>query len=453
MQERVQSETSEFCKDLSMNLSTIVQYLRKTQQLPAGVWVLLGVFFSLISSLYAPAIIIASILYWLASYQLRSKISTRNAIQSLVLVSIGVCLCIIAYGQDQRVSLLEILEANVTIVSMLAGVSFLTMISQPKIGQKESLPIGNRTIISTFLGVHLFGAVINMSSVFIHADRMSANRALSPGQLMVLTRGFSCGAFWSPFFAAMAVALSYVPSANLALLMLIGGCISVLAMCFTFFEIKYRHSDTLFYGFPLRVNSLLLPSLLTALVFIIHYLFHDLSILFIITLCSPLLCLVFLAFKANPKELIQQHIEKRLSNMQNEIVLFLSAGVFGVGLNAILSNQSWFAPFNVFDASAASVCFMLMIGLSMLGFHMLIGISIVAPMVLPLDPDPSLLAFIILASWAIGAAVGPLSGMNISIQGTYGVSSHKIQRWNFRYALVMTTVVIAVIFVLDKFLL
>lgn len=434
-------------------LTTIVRLPRQAWHICPGYLVLFGIFFSLLAAFYPAAIMLAAGLFWLACYKLRAKISSRNAKQSLILVGLGLGLSAIALWQNQSLSLLELLRGNVGIVAMLAGVSFLTVISQPKIGSQESLPMGKRAIISTFLGVHLFGAVINVSSIFIHADRMSTNRPLSPSQLMVLTRGFSTAAFWSPFFAAMAVALSYVPEANLGLLMSIGGAISVVAILITFFEVKATLTKQTFYGYPLRVNSLRLPLILTLLVFALHYLFPDLSILFIITLCAPLLCLLFLMGHTQPKAVIKRHVEGRLANMQNEITLFLSAGVFAFGLQAVMVGQTWFSPFTLFDASAASLCFVLMIVLSMVGFHMLIGIAIIAPIALPLNPDPSLLAFIILASWSIGAAVGPLSGMNISLQGMYGISSQKIMRLNLRYAVLMSLVVIAMTFVLEAWLL
>jgi len=432
-----------------MNFVPQSRLTRFIPEFSAGYLILMAVLFSLISQFYLPSVMIAALLFWLASFKLRKKISPRNARQSLILVAIGIVLSIFSFWQNQSVSWLGLLRGNVGIVAMLVGVSFLTLISQPKIGAKESLPKGKRTIISTFLGVHLFGAVINVSSIFIHADRLSANRALSRSQIVVLTRGFSTAAFWSPFFGAMAVALSYAPSANLAILMLVGAIMAASSLFYTFFEVKRLSQEDTFYGYPLRLSSLYLPSLLTVLVFVVHYFYPSLSVLFIITLSAPLLCLLILSKRKQAKDIVIAHVEGRVANMHNEIVLFLSAGVFGFGLQAVLANQSWFAPFAQFDAIAASICFLIIIGLSMIGFHMLIGISIIAPIALPLAPDPTLLAFIFLASWAIGAAVGPLSGMNISIQGTYNISSQKILRWNFRYAVLLSSLVVEMIFVLD----
>jgi len=432
-----------------MNFVPQSRLTRFIPEFSAGYLILMAVLFSLISQFYLPSVMIAALLFWLASFKLRKKISPRNARQSLILVAIGIVLSIFSFWQNQSVSWLGLLRGNVGIVAMLVGVSFLTLISQPKIGAKESLPKGKRTIISTFLGVHLFGAVINVSSIFIHADRLSANRALSRSQIVVLTRGFSTAAFWSPFFGAMAVALSYAPSANLAILMLVGAIMAASSLFYTFFEVKRLSQEDTFYGYPLRLSSLYLPSLLTVLVFVVHYFYPSLSVLFIITLSAPLLCLLILSKRKQAKDIVIAHVEGRVANMHNEIVLFLSAGVFGFGLQAVLANQSWFAPFAQFDAIAASICFLIIIGLSMIGFHMLIGISIIAPIALPLAPDPTLLAFIFLASWAIGAAVGPLSGMNISIQGTYNISSQKILRWNFRYAVLLSSLVVGMIFVLD----
>ncbi|MCJ8300694.1 MAG: hypothetical protein MJK13_17420 [Pseudomonadales bacterium] len=435
---------------ISTRLSDVYQ---QTTQTNAGYLVLLGIIFSLIGSFYPQAIIVSAILYWLASFKQRLNISSRNARQSLVLVGIGLSLAVIAFVNDSALPVAELLQGNVFIVSMLAGVSFLTVISQPSIDKDESLPRGKRTILSTYLGVHLFGAVINISSLFIHADRMTANRSLSRSQVMVLTRGFSAAAFWSPFFAAMAVALSYAPQANLMVLMLAGAALAMASMLITFRDVNQTLTESVFYGYPLRLGSLWLPTLLTILVFLIHHLYPELSILFIITLCSPLICLLLVVRKKNRKEIVVKHIETKLANMQNEIVLFLSAGVFAFGLKMILANQDFIPMFEQFNGVTASACFVLIVLLSMLGFHMLIGVSIVAPLVLPLNPDPSLLAVVILASWALGSAVGPLSGMNISIQASYGVDSKKILAWNFRYVCIMALLVILVINILDNWVL
>jgi len=435
---------------ISTRLSDVYQ---QTTQINAGYLVLFGIIFSLIGSFYPQAIVVSAVLYWLASCKQRLSISPRNARQSLVLVGIGLLLTGVAFVNDSSLPVAELLQGNVFIVSMLAGVSFLTVVSKPSIDKHESLPRGKRTILSTYAGVHLFGAVINISSLFIHADRMTANRSLSRAQVMVLTRGFSAAALWSPFFAAMAVALSYAPQANLMVLMLAGGVLAIVSMLITFYDVNKTLTESIFYGYPLRLSSLWLPTLLTVLVFVIHHLFPKLSILFIITLCSPLICLLLVTRKERCRAIVADHIETKLANMQNEIVLFLSAGVFAFGLKMVLVNQDFIPMFEQFNALTASACFVLIVLLSMLGFHMLIGVSIVAPLVLPLNPDPSLLAVVILASWALGSAVGPLSGMNISIQASYGIDSKKILAWNFRYVCLMALLVMLVISTLDQWVL
>jgi hypothetical protein len=52
----------------------------------------------------------------------------------------------------------------------------------------------------------------------------------------------------------------------------------------------------------------------------------------------------------------------------------------------------------------------------------------------------------------MGAAVGPLSGMNISIQAMYAISSQKIMRWNLFYVCIMSAIIVAVIFSLNSWL-
>ena len=91
--------------------------------------------------------------------------------------------------------------------------------------------------------------------------------------------------------------------------------------------------------------------------------------------------------------------------------------------------------------------------LAVAGLHPVIGISIVGPLLMPLQPDQSMLGIIFLSSWALGSAAGPLSGMNISVQGKYGIDGMQIMRWNLPYMLGMSLLVVAALVVFEQLLL
>lgn len=85
----------------------------------------------------------------------------------------------------------------------------------------------------------------------------------------------------------------------------------------------------------------------------------------------------------------------------------------------------------------------------MAGLHPIIGVSVLASMLDLTAGQQTLFAFVGLASWAVGTSVGPLSGINLSLQGRYGVSGTSMMRHNLGYAAIMTLLVVAAILMLE----
>jgi drug/metabolite transporter (DMT)-like permease len=73
------------------------------------------------------------------------------------------------------------------------------------------------------LGVHAFGAIINISAVIIMADRLTRATPLTMSQAQLLSRAFTAVAFFSPFIGGVALALAYTPGSNPLLLLAFGG--------------------------------------------------------------------------------------------------------------------------------------------------------------------------------------------------------------------------------------
>ena len=128
---------------------------------------------------------------WFAGVMLWSNANRRTRTQAKVLFGIGIVATLWGTVRGGSVDLGAAIGANALLLTRTEPVARL----QPR---------GWYALWSTLLGVHLFGAVINLSIVFIMGDRLSERGALSPRQVMVLTRAFSACAFWSPFFAGMA---------------------------------------------------------------------------------------------------------------------------------------------------------------------------------------------------------------------------------------------------------
>ena len=362
-------------------------------------------------------------------------VSSQTRRQVLILIAIG--LIGILWGSLKQVSVdwLMILSGNSMLLAMLAAVSFLRLITRPDTEAGERLPSGRRAVWSTLFGVHLFGAVINLSSVFIMGDRIGRQGRLNRAQTVILTRGFTAAAFWSPFFAAMAAALSYAPGATLPQIWLMGMPLAAAALLVTALGCQ---RDNAFTGYPMHFTALFLPGCLALGVLILHQWKPDWHILGIISLLAPTLSILVLTRRhPSPISRARSHIETDLPGIRNELSLFLAAGVMAAGLNAVFAAFGGWLPFDTFGGVEASMVLIFMVVTAILGVHPVINIAALGTLLTPLNPNGSLLAMTFISAWAIGTATSPYSGINLAMQGRYVQQSMDSLRWNGFYSLMM----------------
>jgi hypothetical protein len=331
------------------------------------------------------------------------------------------------------------LTQNIALLGMLGAVSFLQLLKAPN-DAIEALPRGRIALWRTALGVHLLGAVINLSAVFIMAERIRALGKLRPEQAMILSRAFLAAALWSPFFAATAIALAYAPGANPLHLASAGGALAAVLLVIAVRDIEKSFDTTIcdFVGYPIHLRSLQIPVLLSILVGAGHWLLPHWTALSVISLASLAIACLAVTFERGVKSgsiSIYHHCRDRLPGMAGELVLFLSAGVFASGLQSLISQGGFWIPFSSFGAVEAALVLAIMILLSILGIHAVISITMISSWLAPIHPEPNLLALVFVESWAIGLAAGPLSGIHIAIQSRFGISANTLSRGNMRYCL------------------
>ncbi|MFD1007579.1 hypothetical protein [Oceanisphaera ostreae] len=417
----------------------------------------------------------AGLAYWLAAGLLWSGLSSRNRLQASLLLLVGAGCLSTSIWLGGTLELSRLLGSNSSLLSMLVAVSFLSLVSRPSNEQDQFLPRGRGALASTLTAVHVFGSVINLSSVFIIGDRLSQVARLSREQSIVLVRGFTAAAFWSPFFAAMAIALSVAPNAKLSQLWLVSMPLAGLALALTYWQLtrqprpqqsithqastdapnpEYPKAPVAdFVGYPLHVGALLLPSLLAIAVLLLHKLWPVLSILAVITLLAPLFSLtVLVVTQRSLRAGLGQLVNGRLPQMGNELALFLAAGVLAYGLESLLLSAEIRLPLQHFGALAASVTYLATVLLALLGIHPIVCIALAGSILAPVNPDHTLLALVFLSSWAVGTSTGPLSGINLAFQGRYGIDSFSIMRWNLSYLALMSVCVVMAIWLLAALL-
>ncbi|RUR32857.1 hypothetical protein ELY33_04400 [Vreelandella andesensis] len=417
-----------------------------TRQRLAGFLILLGLVAQIIGFIgVVPTAQAVSYLLWAAVALLWRDIPRRSRIQAGVLIALGVLMLVVAqvaYSAD--INWPAMLQGNVFVATMLVGVSFISLIGT----QGNKRPPGKRVtgadgVLRTWLGVHFLGTILNLSTVFMVGDRLARRSPLTTPQLLALNRGLSSAALWSPFFASMGVVIALVPEVQYGQIALIGFPLAMLSGLLTTLELRRRFDLAEVDGFSLSPRSLLMPAGMAALVMLFHFwLTPSLTIVSIITFLLPSVALLSNLREGAHYTLrrVRQHTATRLPAMRGEISLFLAAGLLTLGLSTLVTSaagEDWtlFATFGMWQAMVSFAGITLS---ALVGLHPIIGVSVLASILNLTSGEQTLFAFVALSAWAVGTSVGPLSGINLSLQGRYGVSGYRMMKNNLLYAAIMS---------------
>ena len=387
---------------------------------------------------------------WLALIICWKRLSPHQRRHALALSALGLAGLLWGVGHGVEIDLIQVLSQNQIIISMLASVTLLRLLSHAGADiTRGELPTGRTAYNRSLVGVHLFGAVINISSLIIAADRLSRSRPLSGPQALMLGRSFTMATFYSPFIAGMALALAYTPGSRLGLVMLAGVPLAVfgLGLLYVMGRVGWAGDLTQFPGYPIQLESLWLPGLLAIFVLLIHMLIPSLSILVLVIMLAPVMVVIVLTVRQGPRiasRTLRDFVSQRLPEMAGELSLFLAAGVLGTGLVAVIATLDGPLPFEQFTAAEAGWTVLATAIIAFFGVHPVVMVTAAATVLAPLQPDPNLLAMTFVMSWGIGCSLCPLSGTNLVLHGRYGVNNWFIARKNigFAAALIMAAVVV-----------
>lgn len=376
---------------------------------------------------------------WIAAALLWPRLSRSDRLQSRILAGLGAVGIALGVAGGQGIDPDTLFNRNHALLAMLAAVSYLRVIGMPATGTSEP-PRGAGAFFRTMLGMHVFGASINMSAVFIIADRLVARKPMAFATAVALSRCFTCGAMYSPFFAAMGVVLLYVPDASFGILVATGLPIAafclIYAVAAAWLGDQRRLAD--FEGYPLTLASLWVPLTLALGVLTLHLLLPDLSVLTVITMLAPALVVGALLVRDGRRHAVRavsSHTTTGLAQMGSLLALFLSAGVLATGIDAALAALDPWLPFERFGVNEATATLVGMSALAAVGIHPLILVAALTAWLAPVDPAPDLLASIYLLAWGIGGALNPLSGTHIAMASRYQVANWRLPVVNAPFAI------------------
>ncbi len=370
-----------------------------------GLLILGTLVFYLISIVLPVVLPVPTLLAWLVCLLTWRSVGGNAIRQALVLVLTGIVSLLFAAIHGIFLGWKQILAVNLPLLAMFVAVAFLTLTNRGT--EDPALPHGNKAVVTTALGTHLLGAVINLSVLFVFGDRLQRSGTLSKEQMIILARSFCAAAWWSPFFIATGVALTYAPGMHWQETLIPGAIMSGIAISYSLLEVCFIRK-TEFSGYPLKVESLTVPLFLAAVVIFTHHFRHDISVLHLICVVSPLGAVVFM--KGRPRiATLHDFINTKISSVSSQFILFLAAGVFSTGIKSIISVYP--ALFSLEGSTFTSLLFAVVLGamivIGIMGVHPIVSIAIVSPLLLPLNPDQSQLGFLFLSSWAISTGSSP----------------------------------------------
>ncbi len=402
----------------------------------------------------AVPVLAAPALAWFALALLWRGLGLQQRVQTIAFSAIGVAALWWGVGRGATLSVEGVLGQNQAILSMLASITLLRLLTPPLRENEPELPRGLATYLRSMVGVHAFGAVINISAVIIMADRLTRATPLTLTQAQLLSRAFTAVAFYSPFIGGVALALAYTPGSNPLVMMLFGIPLALVALLLLSWYARTGQVEDIanFRGYPVHLEGLLLPVLLAAAVLIALALTSAYSVLSLITMLTPLVAGSALLVGRGPgglRDSLSDYVDRRLPEMGGELALFLAAGVLGSGLLAAFGSASGWTPFERLDAFNASLLLLLFPLTSLICVHPIVVISVVPPLIGMLGIDPTYLAIVFAMGWGLACALNPMSGVNLVLHTRYGVSNWALGRSAIPFSAALYPVAVGVLYVYE----
>jgi hypothetical protein len=421
----------------------------------AGILIFLSFIISIYSYFFQKEfLIISSSFGWIAFLLLFASLKNKKFLLVLFVLSIlSFTICIV---NGYKIDFYKVFTVNQYLITLLIAVGFLRLIATPKKAKIKALPKGEASFLKTYLGVHLFGSVINLSSLILVADKMYKKAPLSNTQIVLLTRAFASDAYWSPFFVAFAAAITYAPKLNTFTILLNGIILALIGFLITYIEIRKDNKFNLseFSGYPISFDTIYLPIILAFLVLLTHTFYPDIKVIVLISSFSFMLTIFVLPFKNSylkSKIKFKNHILNELPKMKTELSLFLVAGMFGILVGSILLGLNLQLPFDNFDWFVASILLGIFIILGFIGIHPIITIAIIGDFLSGVNH--TLLAITFLMAWSTTVSTSPFSGLNLTIVARYNYDAKEIFKLNIFYAIKMYLVCAFCLFILSNYIL
>jgi hypothetical protein len=290
----------------------------------------------------------------------------------------------------------------------------------------------------------LLSPVLNLGSVKILHEFLEEFKFPAEMTAKGYIMGFSTAIMWSPYFASVSLVLHYlkVPFTEYIFYGISLGLLSLIVGNSLFVIWVKKHPLTQAQSVSGQLDEKVRKQLAKLILFILLLLAMCLwveslthwSMMVIVCLMSMTVPLLYGVLSGSWKQMLPLSIDYRdrtVPMMNNEIMLFMSAGMLAFAMkgttmmNGISSMLIVFADQSFFLFALAILIFVLAV--SYLGIHQIAVVGVLAMQLNPAELGISnvSLALVLLLSWSISTALSPLSGLNLMVSRLSGISGIK----------------------------
>lgn len=314
----------------------------------------------------------------------------------------------------------------------------------------------------------ILGPIINLGSIRL-VDAMLAKLKLPVKFLgKVYVRGFTSVITWSPYFAAVLLVIYYLDISITDYLffgILLGFTQLIVGNILFLKDAKEMHipdrdkGQTIVSLKLVKLISVFL--LLTVFIFLLENILQKSMILIVsisVIIFSFLWSVIEKSLKPFLKEL-NQYRKATVLTYSNEIVLFLTAGFFGVSLSMtpvgyfIQKGMRLFAGYS--ELLLIFLTIMTISIFAMCGVHQIVTVTSIASSVNPVELglDNIVFALILMSAWSVSSIVSPVTPVNVVVTSLLKRTVFEVAfKWNGLYAIIVALVHTYTIFLIDGFL-
>jgi len=319
------------------------------------------------------------------------------------------------------------------------------------------------SIISAFVGVLVNMAVVPLVNEISKASDIYSNKKLLSS---AISRGFTSCIIWSPTMAATVLIMQFTGADWLLFFpygIFCGVIVGLAGYIMTLYE--YRGSTLVRPGVESHINEdkinfskvmelsifgIILITSIAVVSFVLGV--QTINIVSFASLIFPIIWMaVIRRLPTLYKEFKDDYFNHSLLNLNNEIILFVGAGLFATSItyshlgNYVPQILTLLVGHNVLLLTVAIILSTLL--LSAVGVHPIITIVIIGETVkaAAYGVSPIYMALVLASSWAMGISISPAAANIIAVAGLAGQSPIQVGlRWNGAYVLISSILLILI---------